>query len=144
VIDASNVRFDGVRAAMLDQTQRDNAETKIVDFNDDNTLGLIFLPPAVTTPTMLPSPAENPGLIPGLPGKENTPGDTLFVLTGGAEFSPNPGQANAFCFGYSLADPTATGSDEQETCIELTTPSAPVTPNQNLHNFWRGWQAARL
>jgi hypothetical protein len=79
-----------------------------------------------------------------LPGKENTPGDILFSLTGGLEFNPGSGAGNLFCFDFSLADPTATGGDRSDTCIDLGASPAHVTPNEKLHNFWRGWQAARL
>jgi hypothetical protein len=147
VIDASQVTFDGVAGGKLTNTVRQGVMDKIVDFKDDMSLGLISLlptPAPVTTPTMLPPPAQNPGIIPGLPGKQNTPGDTLFSLTGGLEFNPAPGVANSFCFAYSLADPTATGSEENETCVDLGPSPAHVTPNQDLRNFWRGWQAARL
>jgi hypothetical protein len=130
---------------MLNQTQRNNAEAKVVDFNDVDSVGLIFLPQAATTSMMLPSTVENVGLIKGQRRKENTPGDTLFLLTEGLKFSANPGQPNAFCFGYSMTDAAATGlENDKQTCLELTPPPAPVAPNRYLHNFWRGWQAARL
>ncbi|HXV28953.1 MAG TPA: right-handed parallel beta-helix repeat-containing protein, partial [Sinorhizobium sp.] len=145
VIDASNVTFDGTPADMLDDMERQDVMDRIIDFNDDMTVGLIFLPPPPVM--MVPSPAENPGLIDELPGKENTPGDTLFRLTDGIEFNPDPGQPNAFCFGYSLADGQAPGGvegeDEAVVCADLPSTPAPVNPNQGLGNFWQGWQAAR-
>jgi hypothetical protein len=143
VIDASNVTFNGALATSLTAKQRNQIEHKVVEFNDVNTLGLIFLPQAVQTAQMLPSPAEVRDVIKGLPRKENTPGDTLFLNTEGLKFSTNPGQPNAFCFRYSMADPTG-HEDEKKTCLELSAPPARVTPNGYLHDFWRGWQASRL
>ena len=146
VIDASNVSFDGVAGGKLTDIQRQGVMDKIVDFNDDSTLGLISLVPTtapVTTPTTLPSPAENPGLIPGLLGRENTPGDSLFFLSGGAEFNPYALDLNPFCSSYSLATNTGEKNSQGEaTC--MTVSPTPHTPNEFLRNFWRGWQAARL
>ncbi|HXV24700.1 MAG TPA: hypothetical protein VED46_10620, partial [Alphaproteobacteria bacterium] len=143
VIDASNVTFNGTPADMLDDMQRQDVMNRIIDFNDDMTLGLIFLPPAVVQ--MVPSPAENPGLIDELPGKENTPGDTLFRLTGGLEFNPDPGEPNAFCTAYSLGQTSVAGDSDTDdvVCAILPSTPTPVTPNQGLNNFWQGWQAAR-
>ena len=143
MIDASNVTFNGALATSLTAKQRNQIEHKVVEFNDVNTLGLIFLPQALQTVQMLPSPAEVRDVIKGLPQKENTPGDTLFLNTEGLKFSTNPGQPNAFCFRYSMADPTG-HEDEKKTCLELSAPPARVTPNGYLHDFWRGWQASRL
>jgi hypothetical protein len=69
VIDASNVTFNGALATSLTAKQRNQIEHKVVEFNDVNTLGLIFLPQAVQTAQMLPSPAEVRDVIKGLPGK---------------------------------------------------------------------------
>ena len=143
VIDASNVIFNGALATSLTAKQRNQIEHKVVEFNDVNTLGLIFLPQAVQTVQMLPSPAEVRDVIKGLPRKENTPGDTLFLNTEGLKLSTNSGQPNAFCFRYSMADPTG-HEDEKKTCLELSAPPTRVTPNGYLHDFWRGWQASRL
>jgi hypothetical protein len=146
VIDASNVTFDGVPAGMLTVKERNDAAAKIIDFNDDDTLGLLFLPPAVQGRpiNILPSPAENRGLVPRLPDQGNTPGDTLFLLTGGAEFNPYAINLNLFCSSYSLA--TSTGEENSQggaTCLDLTGSPTPGTPNEFLRNFWRAWQAAR-
>jgi hypothetical protein len=131
---------------MLTVKERNDAAAKIIDFNDDDTLGLLFLPPAVQGRpiNILPSPAENRGLVPRLPDQGNTPGDTLFLLTGGAEFNPYAINLNLFCSSYSLA--TSTGEENSQggaTCIDLTGSPTPGTPNEFLRNFWRAWQAAR-
>ena len=141
VIDASNVTFDGVSAGMLTVKERNDAAAKIIDFNDDDTLGLLFLPPAVQGRpiNILPSPAENPGLIPERPGKENTPGDSLFNMTGGLEFSSGPDALNPFCYGYSLS--LSTQSEGGTACVDVGAPLG--APNEILHSFWKGWQAAR-
>ena len=49
VINASKVRFNGVVGSSLNPTQLQTVRNKVIEFNDNNSLGLIFLqrPPAV-------------------------------------------------------------------------------------------------
>ena len=135
VIDASNVTFDGMGGRRgLTQAQQDAIMDRIVEWNDDNTLGLIFLPDALVS---VPRDRE----FDPIPGKENTPGDTLFRLTGGIESNPWGAQSNAFCFAYSLGG--AGGGEEKEVCVEPAPQPGNLGPNQYLQDFWNGWQEAR-